>query len=81
MLSYLTNEIKYLGLTQSEILKTVENINDKSHHSSNSDEFNSVLNDMTDCQLPINNIIDLNTFEDKISGDKSFRNNLVIIKF
>lgn len=32
---------------------------------------------MTDCPLPIDNEIDLYTLEDKISGDRIFRNNLV----
>ncbi|KAF0701826.1 DUF4806 domain-containing protein, partial [Aphis craccivora] len=37
----------------------------------------SLFNDLTGCPLPIDNIIDLNTLEDKISGDKCFRNKLI----
>ncbi|XP_029342129.1 uncharacterized protein LOC100573725 [Acyrthosiphon pisum] len=33
--------------------------------------------DFSDCPLPINNIYDLQTFEDKISGDQSYKNQLV----
>lgn len=38
--------------------------------------FNS-LNDITDCSIPLDNKIDLDIFEDKISGDNLFRTNLV----
>lgn len=33
--------------------------------------------DLSNCPLPINNIIDLTTLEDKISGDQDFKNQLV----
>lgn len=38
-------------------------------------EDNSV--DFSDCPLPIDNIYDLQIFEDKISGDQSYKNQLV----
>ena len=38
-------------------------------------EANSV--NISDFPLPVNNIIDLQTFEDKISGDQSYKNQLV----
>jgi len=33
--------------------------------------------DFSDCPLPIDNIYDLQTFEDKISGDQSYKNQMV----
>jgi len=33
--------------------------------------------DLSNCPLPINNIIDLTTLEDKISDDQDFKNQLV----
>lgn len=33
--------------------------------------------DFSDCPLPIDNIYDLQTFEDKISGDQNYKNQLV----
>jgi len=37
----------------------------------------SSLNNIIDCPLPMDNTIDLATFNDKISGDSKFRINLV----
>ncbi|CAH1732122.1 unnamed protein product [Aphis gossypii] len=44
---------------------------------------NNVMNidnavDFSDCPLPIDNIYDLQTFEDKISGDQNYKNQLII---
>jgi len=61
---------------QAEILKKIENAAD--NNLSNSETLTeSLFNDLADCPLSIDNIIDLNTLEDKISGDKCFRNKLV----
>lgn len=77
MLTYLTSEVRYLESGQVEILKKIENAADNNY--SNSETLTeSLFNDLTDCPLPIDNITDLNTLEDKISGDKNFRNKLVI---
>lgn len=77
MLTYLTSEVRYLESGQAEILKKIENAAENNY--SNSETLTeSLFNDLTDCPLPIDNIIDLNTLEDKISGDKCFRNKLVI---
>lgn len=77
MLTFITNEVRYLESGQAEILKKIENAADNNY--SNSETLTeSLFNDLTDCPLPIDNIIDLNTLEDKISGDKCFRNKLVI---
>ncbi|XP_060872830.1 uncharacterized protein LOC132946777 isoform X2 [Metopolophium dirhodum] len=76
MLTYLTSEVRYLESGQVEILKKIENAADNNY--SNSETLTeSLYNDLTDCPLPIDNITDLNTLEDKISGDKNFRNKLV----
>lgn len=77
MLTYLTSEVRYLESGQAEILKKIENAAENNY--SNSETLTeSLFNDLTECPLPIDNIIDLNTLEDKISGDKCFRNKLVI---
>lgn len=34
---------------------------------------------MTDCSIPLDNKIDLDICEDKISGDNIFRSNLVFL--
>jgi len=77
MLTYLTSEVRYLESGQAEILKKIENAADNNYINSET-LTESLFNDLTDCPLPIDNIIDLNTLEDKISGDKCFRNKLVI---
>jgi len=76
MLTFITNEVRYLESGQAEILKKIENAADNYSNSETLTE--SLFNYLTDCPLPIDNIIDLNTLEDKISGDKCFRNKLVI---
>lgn len=77
MLTYLTSEVRYLESGQAEILKKIENAAENNY--SNSETLTeSLFNDLTECPLPIDNITDLNTLEDKISGDKCFRNKLVI---
>jgi len=77
MLTYLTSEVRYLESRQTEILKKIENSADNNYRNSET-LTKSLFNDLTDCPLPIDNITDLNTLEDKISGDKNFRNKLVI---
>lgn len=62
---------------QKYVLKKIENAADNNYINSET-LTESLFNDLTDCPLPIDNIIDLNTLEDKISGDKCFRNKLVI---
>ncbi|XP_016657803.1 uncharacterized protein LOC100573507 isoform X1 [Acyrthosiphon pisum] len=76
MLTYLTSEVRNLVSGQEEILKKIENAADNNYSNSKT-LTESLFNDLTDCPLPIDNIIDLNTLEDKISGDKNFRNKLV----
>lgn len=77
MLTYLTSEVRYLESGQAEILKKIENAAENNY--SNSETLTeSLFNDLTECPLPIDNITDLNTLEDKISGEKCFRNKLVI---
>lgn len=75
MLTYLVNEIRYLSSGQSEILKQIKN---KESDDLFDDDESSIFIDLKDCPIPINDILDLNIFEDKISGDQCFRNKLVI---
>jgi hypothetical protein len=74
MLTYLVNEIRYLSSGQSEILKQIKNKESDDLF----DDESSIFIDLKDCPIPINDVLDLNTFEDKISGDQCFRNKLVI---
>jgi len=63
----------------SQRLEVLETRSDSNVHNDNSSNKPfSLLNDMSDCTIPLNNEIDLNIFEDKISGDNVFRSNLVI---
>lgn len=63
----------------SQRLEVLETRSDSNVHIDNSSNKPfSLLNDMSDCTIPLNNEIDLNIFEDKISGDNVFRSNLVI---
>jgi hypothetical protein len=53
--------------------------NTSSEHMSTCNSKSSSLNDIADCNLPLDNSIDLEVFNEKISGDINFRTNLVRI--
>ena len=57
-------------------LETAENILEQSSGRFERKEKDYSI-DLTNCPLPINNNIDLTIFEDKISGDQDFKNQLV----
>jgi len=61
-----------------ESIETCLDGNNISNTSSNCYNNNSsTLNDISDCILPLDNKTDLDTFDDKISGDRAFQINLV----
>lgn len=78
MLTYLTNEVRYLGSGQAEIVKMMETIKNVNSSIEENTTIESILISMPDCPMPINNLIDLNVLEDKISGDNVFRMKLVL---
>lgn len=45
------------------------------------DQTNLDINCMSDCSMPINNIMKLNTLEDKTLGDQDFKKALVSISY
>jgi len=81
-LAFVKHELKRLVNNQMDIAQRIESIetrldgNNISNTSSNC--YNtSTLNDISDCILPLDNTTDLDTFNDKISGDRAFQINLV----
>ena len=60
-----------------ESIETRLDGNNISNTSSNCYNNTSTLNDISDCILPLDNTADLDTFNDKISGDRAFQINLV----
>lgn len=81
-LSFLKHEIRRVLNNQIDLGHRMESFEVRfddsniSQTSSNNKNFSS-LNDIIDCTLPMDNIMDLNMFNDKISGDSVFRINLV----
>lgn len=59
-----------------ESIETRLEVNTISNTSSNCNNTSS-LNEISDCILPLDNTTDLDTFNDKISGDRAFQINLV----
>lgn len=78
-LTFIKHELRRVINNQIEFgqrLEILETRPDNSNYE-NSNQLFSLLNHMTDCSIPLNNEVDLNIFEDKISGDNIFRTNLV----
>jgi len=81
-LAFLKHELKRLVNNQMDIAQRIESIETRidlniiSNTSSNCN-ITSALNDINDCILPLDNTTDLDTFNNKISGDKAFQINLV----
>lgn len=80
-LTFLKYEIKQVLSNQAIImqrLETTENMLEQNSAICDNKEQNNV--DLTNCPLPIDNDIDLTTLEDKISGDRKFKDQLVSLK-
>lgn len=81
-LTFIKHELRRVVNNQIELgqrLEILETRSDSNVHNDNSSKPFSLLHDMADCAIPLNNETDLNIFEDKISGDNIFRSNLVMI--
>lgn len=81
-LTFLKYEIKQVLSNQVLILQKIEateSILERLDSNSVGFDKNKELNrlDFADCPLPIDNMVDLNTLDDKISGDHNFKNQLV----
>jgi len=79
-LTFIKHELRRVINNQIELgqrLEILETRSDSNMLNENSNTLFSLLNHMTDCSIPLNNEVDLNIFEDKISGDNVFRINLV----
>lgn len=77
-LTFIKHELRRVINNQIEFgqrLEILETRPDNSNYE-NSNQLFSLLNHMTDCSIPLNNEVDLNIFEDKISGDNIFQTNL-----
>lgn len=81
-LAFIKHELKRLVNNQMDIAQRIELIETRldvniSNTSSSCNINTSTLNDISDCILPLDNTTDLDTFNDKISGDRAFQINLV----
>ncbi|XP_060834943.1 uncharacterized protein LOC132917955 isoform X1 [Rhopalosiphum padi] len=80
-LAYVKHELKRLVNNQIDIAQRIElietrlEVNTISNTSSNCNNTSS-LNEISDCILPLDNTTHLDTFNDKISGDRAFQINL-----
>jgi len=79
-MAFLKVEMRQIQSNQSVMFEHFESI--LTHLQGNNtytDKKSLSQNDFHDCPLPLDNNIDLNTIEDKISGDHQFKSRLVII--
>lgn len=74
---YFKVELQHIISNQNEITERLVSIENQIEGKYKNDMTNLETNYMSDCPLPINNEIDLNTLEDKTLGDLEFKNNLV----
>lgn len=80
-LAYVKHELKRLVNNQMDIAQRIESIETRLEvntisNTSNNCNNTSSLNEISDCILPLDNTTDLDTFNDKISGDRAFQINL-----
>uniref|UniRef100_A0A2S2PQN6 DUF4806 domain-containing protein n=1 Tax=Schizaphis graminum TaxID=13262 RepID=A0A2S2PQN6_SCHGA len=75
--AFLKVEMRNIQNNQLIILERLESIQSHLEDQPVIDKTNSSINEMANYQFPIDNVVDLNTFEDNISGDQHFRTHLV----
>jgi len=80
-IAFLKIEIRNIQSNQLVILERLESIQSHLEDQPLIEKTNSSINELVNYQFPIDNIVDLNTFEDNISGDQQFRTNLVIYQY
>jgi len=77
-IAFLKLEIRNIQNNQFVILERLESIQSHLEDQPLIDKTNSSINELANYQFPIDNVVDLNTFEDNISGDQQFRTHLVV---
>lgn len=77
-IAFLKVEIRNIQNNQLVILERLESIQSHLEDQPLIDKTNSSINELANYQFPLDNVVDLNTFEDNISGDQQFRIHLVI---
>jgi len=79
--AFLKVEMRNIQNNQLIILERLESIQSHLEDQPVIDKTNSSINEMANYQFPIDNVVDLNTFEDNIGGDQHFRTHLVIYQY
>jgi len=81
MLTFIKHELRRIINNQRDMAQRLDfieiRLNSMPTNDSSINKTSSSLNDMTCCPLPIDNMIDLDTLENNIVGDGTFRTNLV----
>jgi len=81
MLTFIKHELRRIINNQRDMAQRLDfieiRLNSIPTNDSSINKISSSLNDMTCCPLPIDNMIDLDTLENNIVGDGTFRINLV----
>jgi len=77
-MAFLKIELKQIQSSQLVILERLDSIQLQLEDQPRMLDKNVSINKLNECSLPIDNITDLQTFEDKIAGDIEFRTCLVI---
>lgn len=77
-MAFLKIELKQIQSSQLVILERLDSIQLQLEDQPRVYDKNISINKLNDCPLPIDNITDLQTFEDKIAGDGEFKTCLVI---
>ncbi|CAI6365157.1 unnamed protein product [Macrosiphum euphorbiae] len=76
-MAFLKIELKQIQSSQLVILERLDSIQLQLGDQPRVYDKNISINKLNECSLPIDNITDLQTFEDKIAGDSEFRTCLV----
>ncbi|XP_025407077.1 uncharacterized protein LOC112681026 [Sipha flava] len=76
-IAFLKVEIRNIQNNQLVILERLDSIQSHLEDQPLIDKTNSSINELANYQFPIDNVVDLYTFEDNISGDQQFRTHLV----
>lgn len=69
---YLQTDIKHIEIKQNEILNKLETIESNYGNKSKQDDSNNV-NELQDCNFPIDDLYNLNIIEDQINTNLNFK--------
>lgn len=78
-MAFLKIELRQIQSNQLNILERLESIQLQLDDQPRGEKKDLSINTLNECSLPIDNEIDLQTFEDKIAGDQEFR--LCLVKY